>query len=822
MLIGEPTAHLYHLPPGIIQQPQPNWIAKTLSTYDNGQAEVILFYAPVPGINLDRPVQLITFRESGAVEQEVDLTVVTTDNPAAKRLNTTVVPHSHAVSYFPNGSVASITSYQEGELQGPLQTYYPNGNTCNLVEYQHGVLDGPFSDYYSNGILAAEGRYQHGQLSGTFTRYHPNSSKAATITYVNGLVEGEVLEWYDDGGVASRQFFQKGVLNDHHNTPAVTRYDRDHHVIEEQSFLAGQPHGLHLRYANNGQETYRQQYQRGYRIGLEIFKDDQGTIIGQGEYVCNLPVGDHYRKDPNSDKTTYLARYDAQGQLLQPIQEFYPNGNRKSQYQLIEGTLDGDYLEYAPEGYLKHHHRYDKGNYYGLQEDFYSDNSPKKRTSYLNGKRHGAYQEWAPNGQLIACFCFTNGDRNGPSKEWYDNGHKKTDLDYSRGQRHGQHQEWDSSGTLTLSTTYHEGLLDGLYQEWYPSGQQKVHACYDKGHIVGTEKSFFDNGQCERLAHYQEGLLQGLIQEWYSDGGLRTEGYYELGKPVGVWQLYHPLLPGQEHPKVARILSYSDGRYDDEQLTFYFDGTKQAVLRYSNGVLEGSKELWTRDGELIQQTDYRNGKAEGKHYENKPSGDVIIAFYHDNRLDGPYLEYYPPNAKGERLKSLEAHYAQGQYHGEVRSYDINGNKIASTHYKHGLKEGTAAIFSNGGSTILVATFVQDKRQGPSYEYYPSGVLKRQVRYVDDLKEGDEVSYHEDGNKAAVAPYRHGQLHGVSRSWNPDGVLTFESNYCNGMRHGVMNKYYDDGSPRIVQFFINDELVPGSKQTFSSQQSYQED
>ncbi len=811
---ADSTLTINLLPPGIIQKRQPNWIAKTLVTYSGGQPRNILFYAPLAQGGGNAPIQLVTFDEAGTVREEVDLTVVGAKHPSAVALGTTVIPHGHAVTYYPNGSVASIVAYHEGVLHGAYQCYYQSGQAQTRASYSNGLLDGEFKDYHPNGLVVSEGRYSAGKLDGPFTCYSAKGQKSLAMTYVNGLPNGEALEWYESQGVKLRRFFEAGLLQDNGTTPALTLYDEEHHVVETQAFRRGQPCGTHVRYYASGQESYHQHYKNGDRIGKESFFGADGTLLGQGEYLQGVPVGEHYRKDAETGATIYLARYDRQGHLLQPIVEWYPNGTKMTQYRLANGALTGEYLQYYPDGQLKHRYHYSKGEFEGPQEDFYANGSLKKRASYQLGMRHGLYEEWNSSGVLVASIPSRNGARDGMVQLWFGDGHQKSRASYSEGLEEGERREWDEDGTLVLSAHYISGIPDGSWEEWYPSGQLKRKASFVEGKPSNKEELYYPNGQLQRSVTYVNGLLEGPWREWYPEGSLKTEGLYAKGAASGPWLEYYPLLPTQEKPQISRQLSYRENAFDGDQLTFYFDGTKQSIMRYRQGISHGIKELWARDGELLQQTDYENGLVQGRHFEKKGSGEVIIASYVDNRLEGPYQLFFPPNEKGERIKALEANYSAGQYEGEVRAYDREGNKVGSTFYRNGLKDGAAAVFNPSGATVLVATFVAGQREGPSFEYFPSGVLRREVTYALDVKEGEEKTYYEDGRLAAIATYSKGQLNGPSRTWNADGILTFEGTYRNDKRHGPFNKYYDDGTPKVQQVFVDDELKPGSKQTFA--------
>ncbi len=801
------------LPSGVIQKRQPNWVARTLSQYADGQPKAMLFYAPIPDSHQDAPIQLVTFHNSGVVHEEVELTVVPEKHPSALKFETTVVPHGHTATYYPNSSIAAITTYHQGQLQGPYQTYHPNGQTKAWVTYDKGVLKGEFKEFFPNGVIASEGTYKNGARDGSYTENYPKGTKSLAMTYENGVVEGEILEWYESEGVKSRRIFKKGLLTDSGDIPALTHYNEKHRIIETQNFRHGQASGLHVKFHDNGQESYRQYYRDGLKVGKEVFTNADGSIAGQGEYVQGVPVGEHFRKDPTTGKVIFSAKYDRQGNLLQPITENYPDGAKKAQYSLQNGVFAGERIEYYPDGQISNRYHYSKGEFDGVQQDYFPDGKLKKQAIYSNGKREGLYEEWNNEGTRIYSIAFKNGQRHGPSQEWHDNGKPKLAVNFEDGLENGEKLAWNDKGVMLLSAMYRQGKPQGLWQEWYPSEKLQRRTTFANGELDGVDEVFYDSDQMQRQSGYENGVLSGAWLQWYEDGSPETEGKYVSGLRQGPWKSYFPLLPGQEQPQLSRSLNYLDGEYSGDQRTFYFDGSTQAILRYENGILHGTKELWARNGEILQQTDYRKGQAQGKHYEKKPTGEVIIATYNNNRLEGPYQIFYPSNKYGERIKSLEADYLNGHYEGEVSAFDENGNKIGSTLYRAGKKNGPSAVFSPEGATIFVATFVNDIKEGPLFEYYPSGAIKREVSYVNDRMDGEEKIFYEDGKPQSINTYSKGILNGPSRSWTPEGVLTFEGHYRDNKRNGKFNKFYDDGSPKVLQVYVDDQLKPGSKRSY---------
>src|SRR5262249_10342178 len=154
--------------------------------------------------------------------------------------------------------------------------------------------------------------------------------KIASKIYKNGLLDGEAKEWYPDGIVKSVCYYSNGLLNGNRNHIALTRYHPNGITAETQDFRFGQPLGEHLRYFPNKQINYHATYENWKKEGKEESYFDDGKIEIQGEYSNGKPIGKQIKNHPNGT-VKYSAIYSDQGELLEPIKEYYLNGTQKAQ-----------------------------------------------------------------------------------------------------------------------------------------------------------------------------------------------------------------------------------------------------------------------------------------------------------------------------------------------------------------------------------------------------------------------------------------------------------------------------------------------------------
>ena len=82
--------------------------------------------------------------------------------------------------------------------------------------------------------------------------------------------------------------------------------------------------------------------------GKELFYDESGKLIGEAEFNRGVPINSHLTRHPNGQKAR-VAKYDAHGELKEPIIEYADDGSKRLQYWLLNGLYDGELVEWHPQ-----------------------------------------------------------------------------------------------------------------------------------------------------------------------------------------------------------------------------------------------------------------------------------------------------------------------------------------------------------------------------------------------------------------------------------------------------------------------------------------
>lgn len=240
----------------------------------------------------------------------------------------------------------------------------------------------------------------------------------------------------------------------------------------------------------------------------------------------------------------------------------------------------------------------------------------------------------------------------------------------------------------------------------------------------------------------QDTLKNGSVKFYHANGNIASEGFMKAGKPEGYWKTYHEngLLKSEGN----RVNYQLDGVWK-----FYNEsGLKTVEYEYREGKKNGYKRVYDpTTGYLVSEepfsSDVRNG----------------MAFY--------YKEDY---------KFKEVPFTNGKEEGEGKEITKEGLIQTITKYKNGFIQKEEKI--NRSDKF-------NRKQGVWKEFYPSGVVKKEMRYKDDKLDGYYKEFFPDGNLDKAEKY-------------VDGVL--QKNVAELVRLDVLNTYYESGKVKISGTF----------------------
>ena len=184
----------------------------------------------------------------------------------------------------------------------------------------------------------------------------------------------------------------------------------------------------------------------------------------------------------------------------------------------------------------------------------------------------------------------------------------------------------------------------------------------------------------------------------------------------------------------------------------------------------------------------------------------------DGKPDGYWKSYYPTgimSSEGNRVNFLQdsiwVFYAQ------------TGDTTKIINYRLGKKSGyyytyETIIERNRLSKHYLKSkelYLDDRREGQSFYYYPSGKLRQTIGYKNGKKQGESREYDENGTVITLYDYNNdymtsreyinrfndkGEKIGAWKTFYPNGKLKEEEYYKNGVLDGVSTTMSEGGNP----------------------------
>jgi antitoxin component YwqK of YwqJK toxin-antitoxin module len=188
----------------------------------------------------------------------------------------------------------------------------------------------------------------------------------------------------------------------------------------------------------------------------------------------------------------------------------------------------------------------------------------------------------------------------------------------------------------------------------------------------------------------------------------RYEGAFDHGKEVGLFKFYKLIkkksvltatkqFNEKDSSAYVKFLSsrgkvISEGKMIGKKYVdkwTYYHKNSNAVMTTetynSNGLLQGEKLVFYKDGVVAERANYVNGKLQGESNWYSVKGVVLKAFIYDN----------------------------DELHGLAKYYDGKAELLAEGHYKRGKKVGTWKYYENGELTRekdFSAVVIRKKKQ----------------------------------------------------------------------------------------------------------------
>jgi len=113
------------------------------------------------------------------------------------------------LKYDKEGNLIGITSYMDGNINGPDIEMNNRGQITKKQYYLEGTPHG-ISGEYKFGRATKEMNYTNGQLDGLYQEFYNNGKLQRSITYVDGVMDGPMKYYNEEGEVTLEYTYKNG------------------------------------------------------------------------------------------------------------------------------------------------------------------------------------------------------------------------------------------------------------------------------------------------------------------------------------------------------------------------------------------------------------------------------------------------------------------------------------------------------------------------------------------------------------------------------------------------------------------------------------
>lgn len=457
---------------------------------------------------------------------------------------------------------------------------------------------------------------------------------------------------------------------------------------------------------------------------------------------------------------------------------YHENGEKSSEGMMRDGKPDGYWYTYNEEGIL-----ISEGNRKEFLLDslwkFYNDSGELlMEINYEKGKKNGIRKIYREN-EIIA-ENFMNDVKDGLATYYYDVGAIKKTIVYENGLEEGISKEYGKDGRIITLVTYEKGFI---------TEREKINRYDQQNNKHGVWKYFYENGIISMEGNYKHGLKNGYFKEYDDKGDLISTSKY---------------IDGKKQEDVAELVKL------EIKKDYYPDGSIKIEASYKDGVPEGVRREYNKEGKIEKAYIFKNGKVIGEGIlTEKGEKDSFWKEYYDNgriKAEGNYekdkrvgeWKFYHGNGKLEQIGSYNE---DGKYTGEWKWFNQNGSLLRKESFRDGLADGLMTEYDVDGNVIAEGKYIEGQedgfwiidygdikmegdyfdgmRNGLWKHYFNNGKLSFEGRYVDDNPNGRHVYYWQNGNIKDEGNYVMGRKEGEWKKYSYDGTLIMIISYENG-------------------------------------------
>lgn len=350
---------------------------------------------------------------------------------------------------------------------------------------------------------------------------------------------------------------------------------------------------------------------------------------------------------------------------------YYENGVLSHAGKYIHGLQSGVWKYYTDAGMLALEGEFIEGLETGVWNYYNENGEIIKFENYRRGLEHGPFMSFHSPGVLMDSGIMEYGRINGPWLSRYENGQISQmgsfELDkpigrwayyhgngqlaqegfYVNGDKNGIWREWNEEGMLTEEVNYHSSGGIRWINFWGADSKQQIRD--GAGHLI----TYHENGKISARGAIKDSIFEGMWKFYYENGQLASEHLYIKGEKKVI---------NTFDPKGTPLVKKGNGIHQ----SYYSSGALMEEGSYKDGLQEGSWKIFYDNDNytLMDQTDYVNGKEEGKSFKYNYYGHLEVSGnFQDGQRSGTWSWYNPDESLSSQVR-----YVNGKKEGEQVFY----------------------------------------------------------------------------------------------------------------------------------------------------------
>lgn len=217
-------------------------------------------------------------------------------------------------------------------------------------------------------------------------------------------------------------------------------------------------------------------------------------------------------------------------------------------------------------------------------------------------------------------------------------------------------------------------------------------------------------------------------------------------------------------------------------------------------IKDGYVKFYYPNGQVSSEGTMKNGKPDGYWKTYYVTGIIKSEGKRTNFMLDSIWAFY--NQKGDTTQKIS--YMYGKKNGYYITYGYEN-----------MKEGV-----DTGVVISRELYINDRKEGKSFYYYPDGNIKSEVAYVNGKKQGLTKEYNEEGVVITLIYYHNGYItdreeinrrdkngnkQGTWKEFYPDGKVKKEEVYKDNVLNGLYKMFNEKGNLTLVLNYNNGKL-----------------